>query len=373
MLSISTFVLLKYMNLRLTIVLAVLLLSGACTPNSTGEEDISINIERSFFAKGADISWATQMEADGMKFYSSDGKQMECTAVLKEAGANAVRLRVWVNPIDDWCGKEDVLEKAKRAQALGMKIMIDFHYSDTWADPGNQKTPSAWSGYDATRLAEAVGQHTKDVLNTLKSNNISVEWVQVGNEVNSGMLHPLGDIRKPENIANFVAFVNAGSRAVKEVYSNAKVILHRSNGYESDGFAWFLNIAKAQNINYDMIGMSLYPSWWENGKHTSWQNIVESCLTNIKVFAQTYGKPVMLCEFGMPASEPVIAAEALQYILDKAKELKQLHGIFYWEPEVYGEWKPAYYDALGWGPYSMGAFKDGRPTAALEPYKQTIQ
>lgn len=364
---------LEYMNLRLKhIAIAAAALFCACSPDSSREEN-PVTMDRTFFAKGVDISWATQMEADGMKFYGSDGQQKECTAVMKEAGADAVRLRVWVNPEGGWCGKEDVLEKAKRAQTLGMKIMIDFHYSDTWADPGNQKTPQAWAGYDVSKLVEAVEKHTKDILNTLKSNNISVEWVQVGNEVNSGMLHPLGNIGKPEHIPNFASFINAGSKAVKEVYADAKVILHRSNGYESDGFAWFLNVAKAQNINYDMIGMSLYPSWWENGRYTPWQNIVESCLTNIKSFAQTYGKPVMLCEFGMPVSEPETAAEALQYILDKAKNIKELHGIFYWEPEVYGGWKPSYYDSLGWGPYEMGAFKNGRPTAALDPFKQTIQ
>ena len=89
------------------------------------------------YAKGADISWLTQMEADGQKFYTAAGKEMECTALMKELGFNAIRLRVWVDPFDGWCAKEDVLVKAKRAQELGMRIMIDFHYSDTWADPSN--------------------------------------------------------------------------------------------------------------------------------------------------------------------------------------------------------------------------------------------
>ena len=99
------------------------------------------------FAKGADISWVTQMEADGQKFYNASGKEMECTALMKELGFNAVRLRVWVDPDGGWCGKDDVLEKARRAQALGMRIMIDFHYSDSWADPSKQVTPSAWASY----------------------------------------------------------------------------------------------------------------------------------------------------------------------------------------------------------------------------------
>ena len=189
-------------------------------------------IEKGEFAKGADISWATQMEKDGVKFYGADGNAIECTALMKEIGMNAIRLRVWVNPEDGWCGKEDVLVKAKRAQALGLRLMIDFHYSDSWADPSKQAKPAAWADFGVEKLAEAVAGHTEEVLTLLKDNGVDVEWVQVGNEVNNGMLHPEGNIGKEENILNFVNFFNAGYNAVKKVFPQAKVILHRSDGHK---------------------------------------------------------------------------------------------------------------------------------------------
>ena len=113
------------------------------------------------FAKGADISWATEMESKGMKFYNEAGEETECTALFKEIGFNSVRYRVWVNPTDGWCNKEDVLVKAKRAQALEMNILIDFHYSDWWADPQKQNIPAAWKDYDLDQMASALSKTTK--------------------------------------------------------------------------------------------------------------------------------------------------------------------------------------------------------------------
>ena len=142
------------------------------------------------FAKGADVSWLTEMEHDGVKFYNQNGKAEECMWLLRDLGTNAIRLRVWVNPEGGWCGKDDVIAKASRAQALGYRLMIDFHYSDTWADPGNQKIPAAWKNYDFEQMKQAVANHTKDVLSALKKNGVTnVEWVQVGNETQIGRAH----------------------------------------------------------------------------------------------------------------------------------------------------------------------------------------
>ncbi len=323
------------------------------------------------FAKGADISWVTEMEKDGVKFYGSDGSETECTALMQEIGMNSVRLRVWTDPEGGWCGKEDVLVKARRAHALGMRIMIDFHYSDSWADPSKQVVPAAWKGYGAGELAEAVSAHTEEVLQLLKDNGIDVEWVQVGNEINSGMLHPLGDLTQGGYVQNFVRFANAGHDAVKKIYPEAKVILHRSNGHETAGFDWFLNILKVQNVRYDIIGMSLYPVWWENGGWTAWKPTVDACLSNIRSFTATYGRPVMICEVGMPVSEPQMSKDALSYILDETAKIEDCHGVFYWEPQTDGRWKPSSYADLGWNAYDKGAFADGRPTAALDPFKNS--
>ena len=323
-------------------------------------------------AKGADISWVTQMEEDSVLFYDASGQEKECTQLMKELGFNSIRLRVWVDPEDGWCNSEDVLEKASRAYNLGMRLMIDFHYSDTWADPSNQTPPAAWQAYGVNEMTEAVSRHTKDVLKSLKDVGIEVEWVQVGNEINSGMLHPLGNINRQSDIPNFVRFVNAGYDAVKETYPDAKVILHRSNGHETEGFKWFLDILKTNGVKYDMIGMSLYPIWWNNatgGWDSGWKATISTCLNNIRNFSSTYGKPVMICEIGVPVSEPQMSREAVQMVLDGVKDMEACHGVFYWEPQTDGVWKPASYEALGWRAYDLGAFKDGKATTILDPFK----
>ena len=336
------------------------------------KEDTTEVVVPATFAKGADISWVTQMEEDGVEFYNATGKETECTELMKELGFNSIRLRVWVDPEDGWCNSEDVLEKAFRAYNLGMRLLIDFHYSDTWADPSNQTPPAAWKSFTAGEMAEAVKKHTTDVLKSMKEVGIDVEWVQVGNEINSGMLHPLGDITQPANIPNFVKFVNAGYDAVKAVYPEAKVILHRSNGQETDKFAWFLNVLKVQKVKYDIIGMSLYPIWWENGSNgwnAGWKSVISNCLDNVRNFSSTYGKPVMICEIGVPVSEPQMSKEAVKMILDGTREIESCHGVFYWEPQTDGVWKPSSYAALGWNAYDKGAFKDGKATIILDPFK----
>ena len=351
---------------------------GPVNPNGPGPKpdegktDTTEIATKAEYAKGADISWITQMEADGAKFYTLTGQNADCFEVIRDAGFNAIRLRVWVNPEEGWCGKEDVLEKAARAYNLGMKLIIDFHYSDSWADPGKQNPPAEWKNHTAEEMTAAVAAHTKEVLNALHDLGISVEWVQVGNEVNNGMLHPLGKVQD-KTAANFVKFLNAGYQAVKDVYPSAKVVLHVSNGHEYGLFDWFFSLMKDNNAKYDIIGMSLYPVWWENGGWSKWQTPVDACIANIKALNAKFSKPVMICEFGMPVSEPEAAKAAIQHLLDKTKEIEGCLGLFYWEPQTDGVWKPASYTSLGWNAYNMGAFKNGRPTVALDPFTPNNQ
>ncbi len=339
--------------------------AASCAENKYGptgfqpDSEKPVEIVKNGFAEGADISWVTEMEAKGMKFYGADGRETECTALMKEIGFDAIRLRVWVNPNDGWCGKEDVLAKAKRAQVLGMRIMIDFHYSDRWADPGKQNTPEAWKNHDVTEMTEAVSAHTTDILKTLKDNGIDVEWVQVGNEVNSGMLWPSGKVQD-RTAGNFVKFANAGYEAAKKIYPETKVIIHVSNGQDTGLFEWFFGLMKSNGAKYDMIGMSLYPAGWENGKYAEWKPVVDKCISNVRSMASKFGKPVMICETGMPCSQPEMSKDAIGYILDGCRKIEDCHGVFYWEPEA-----PEGYN----GGYGLGAFKDGRPTAALDPFK----
>src|SRR3954466_7580298 len=146
------------------------------------------------FAKGADISWLPQMEATGFKFYNDKGVEQDCFQILKDHGINTIRLRTWVNPSNDktsgHCSKDETVAMALRAKKWGMRVMIDFHYSDSWADPGKQKKPKAWEGHDFKRLLNDVYDYTLSVMQALKSKEISPDWVQVGNETASGMIYP---------------------------------------------------------------------------------------------------------------------------------------------------------------------------------------
>ncbi|MBR2608860.1 MAG: glycosyl hydrolase 53 family protein [Bacteroidales bacterium] len=319
-------------------------------------------VDRTAFAKGADISWVTQMESQGMKFYNSEGVEKECTALMKEIGMNAVRYRVWVNPVDGWNSATDVLVKALRAQKLGMRIMIDFHYSDTWADPGNQNPPVSWTSYDIGQLTKALADHTTEALSLFKKYGIEVEWVQVGNETRTGMMWPLGSY-KENGGKNYTTLTNAGYDAVKSVYPEAKVIVHLDGGHDISLYTRIFSVLKANGGKYDMIGMSLYPCWWNDEKgafDTDWRPNTDACITNIKKVYETYGKEVMICETGMPVDNPDNAKEMLGYLLEKTKALDCCKGVFYWEPQA----PNGYNDG-----YGLGAFKDGRPTVALDPFK----
>ena len=309
------------------------------------------------FAKGADISWVTEMESKKYSFYSSAGVPMECTALMKELGCNAIRLRVWVNPADGWCNKEDVLEKAKRAQALGMALMIDFHYSDSWADPSKQNPPAAWKNMNVQEMAKALAAHTEEVLTLLKDNKVDVAWVQVGNETNTGMCLPNGAVSS-SSAQGFITLANAGYEAVKKVYPSALVILHHSNAQELEKNKWFYSLVAG--ASYDMIGLSLYPSYWSNGAFPDWKPFCQSAVANFAALHEQFKKPVMLVEFGMPASEAQKAKDALKYVLDSVKGNDWFKGVFYWEPE-------SEHDRNG---YDYGAFSGGKSTGVLEIFKE---
>ena len=176
------------------------------------------------FWLGADISGTTELEARGVKLYNQQGQIRENTALMKELGLNAVRLRVWVNPRGGFSNKEDVLEMAKRAKYYDMALMIDFHYSDWWADPGKQPIPAAWQYFSYDEMKYALAEHTRETLQLLKDHHIDVRWVQVGNETTHGFLWPMG--RAEENMQQYAGLTEAGYQAVKSVYPKADVIIH---------------------------------------------------------------------------------------------------------------------------------------------------
>lgn len=318
---------------------------------------LSIQINGQDFAKGADVSWLTEMEASGRKFYSATGSQTECMSLLQSIGINSIRLRVWVNPADGWCNADDLLIKAKRARDLGMRIMIDFHYSDVWADPGKQTKPAAWNSLSLTDLKIALANHTKEVLTLLKENNVSPEWVQVGNETGNGMLWDTG--KASVNMANYAKLTTAGYDAVKEVFPNAKVIVHLQNGQDNGLFRWIFDGLKENGGKWDIIGMSLYPYWYKVSN--DWQAANAACLINMNDMVSRYNKEVMIVECGMSWDLPSASKDFLSDLIVKTKSVANGKGlgVFYWEPQSYGSWKG----------YSLGAFDiNGRPTVAMDAF-----
>jgi arabinogalactan endo-1,4-beta-galactosidase len=341
---------------------------------SCQKPDDNSSEQKFVFAKGADISWVTEMEKAGKKFYNNKGEQRECTALMKELGLDAIRLRVWVNPLEhgNYCNKEDVLIKAKRAAALKMRIMIDFHYSDWWADPGQQNKPAAWKNLNLEELKTALAQHTTDILNALKAENITPEWVQVGNENRSGMLWDTNpavsgatyDVTKDgvvyaKNENNFAEFIKTSYDAAKSVFPNTKVIVHIDNGYDNGLYRWFFDELKKRGAKWDVIGMSLYP-YWAKDKYDSWQKVNEDCLANIDDMIERYGSEIMICEVGHEWNKAEEAKEFLTDLILKTKSVpdNKVLGVFYWEPECYN-----------WG-YQLGAFdQNGKPTVAMDAFK----
>ena len=306
------------------------------------------------FAKGADISWVTQMESQGLKFYNKSGGQQDLFTILKGLGMNTIRLRAWVNPTDGWCNTADLLAKAIRANNAGFRILIDFHFSDSWADPGKQTKPLAWQNETVSQLATSIKDYTTSVLNTLKQNNIFPEWIQVGNETNNGMLWPEG--KASDNMANFATFINAGYDAVKSVYPGTKVIVHISNGYDNVLFRWIFDALKNNGAKWDVIGMSLYPT------AANWSQLNSQCLSNMSDMASRYNKEVMICEVGMPVIDSVECKNFITDLVNKTKSLPDNKGlgVLYWEPECYNNFSG----------YGKGAFWiDGRPTLALDGFQ----
>ena len=324
------------------------------------------------FAYGADAGWLTEMESKGVKFYDNNGKETECFALLKSIGFNAARMRVWVQPTNKngygpWCDKADVVAKAKRAAALGYKIMIDFHYSDNWADPGQQRKPEAWDNFTTIdEIATAAYDHTKDVLQAVKDAGVDVAWVQIGNETTGGMLKTQSDKSATDlncdlsnNADNYIKVHNTARKAVKEVFPDCKIIVHFDRGQLWDKFSWGLEKLVKGGAEFDIFGLSIYPDLTD----ANWyKNYVDALITNLNKVATTYDKDVMVCEVGCTNIASYNSRRAINDIVVRAKkEVSRCKGVFYWEPECYGSWNG----------YAMGAFlSSGKPSEALNAFNE---
>ncbi|HTR79989.1 MAG TPA: glycosyl hydrolase 53 family protein [Bacteroidota bacterium] len=307
---------------------------------------------RAQFANGADIGWLSQMEAQGYVFKDNSGIQRNCLDILKGKGINALRFRVWVNPQTVYCSKKDVAYMAHRADSAGFKVLIDFHCSDTWADPGHQTKPAAWANDTLPQLLSHLYDHIYGVLDTLKSIGVVPAWVQIGNETNDGMLWETG--RASTHMSNFAQMIQTGYNAVKAVDSSIQVIVHLSNGHDDAMFRGMFDALKSNGAKWDIIGMSVYPYW----AGLPWATDDSLALVTMKDMVSRYQTKVMVVEAGYLYNQPVAANQYLYDLIAKTKSAGGL-GVFYWEPESYN-----------WQGYQLGAWDpvSKEPTVALDAF-----
>ena len=311
------------------------------------------------FWLGADISGLSEMEARGAKLYNRNGELREGTALMHELGLNAIRLRVWVNPYRGFCSKEDVLQLALRAKYYGMALMIDFHYSDWWADPGKQNIPGAWTYYKYDEMCHVLAEHTRETLQLLKDHGIDVRWVQIGNETTHGFLWPMG--RAEENMEQYAGLTEAGYQAAKAVYPDATCIVHIDCGCDLKRYEFIFDGLNKYGAHYDMIGMSVYPYWDQQEKLTkSDAETLEKVVKNIRTLFNKYKKPLLVVETGVLAREPEKGKEFLSQLIQALKTQVGGHcnGVFYWAPEISD------------GHYPLGAFHNNRPTVIMDAFTE---
>lgn len=298
--------------------------------NTTGTAKIAAATNTSFsILRGADIGFLTEMEKNGNTFFNTTDQQ-DLFAILKERNINAIRLRVWVNPAapNYYNGIKDVVAKAVRAKNAGMQVLIDFHYSDSWADPKQQNKPAAWSGYSLSTLATAVATHTTACLDSLQAYGVTPTMVQVGNETDYGMLWPTGKL--PDSMANYATLYKAGYNAVKAFNSNIKVVVHFSRGYDNTNCKYVLDGLIANGATFDVIAMSVYPT-------VNYSTVMSNSYANMLNLESTYGKPILVAECGYYQSDPKTTRTMIETLLNYVDSIPNNHGlgVYYWEPEAY--------------------------------------
>lgn len=263
----------------------------------TGPEDSPVYVEAvegisDDFIRGMDASSVLVEENSGVVYYNFDGEEQDVFQTLAEAGVNYIRLRVWNDPYDEngngyGGGNNDVktaVELGKRATKYGMKVCIDFHYSDFWADPKRQHAPKAWEGMTLEEKTEALYNYTKDSLKELLDAGVDVCMVQIGNEINYGMS---GETESD----NVLALLKSGSKAVREVSEENKqeieIVVHYTKINESKKLYQLVKNLNDGGLDYDTIGLSYYPFW--DGSMKNMQNVV-------KTIREEYGKKVVIAE-----------------------------------------------------------------------------
>ena len=241
---------------------------------------------------GADISFLPELEARGIKF-SDKGVEKDAIAILKDHGFNYVRLRIFNNPAADsgyspgkgFCDLKHTLEMARRVKSAGLKLLLDFHYSDYWADPGKQFKPAAWKDIAFTALEDSVYAFTKHVISELKKQGTTPDMVQMGNEINHGILWPEGNVKHLDSLADLL---RAGSRAVVDVDPKIQLMLHVALGGQNEESVWFIDNMIARKVPFDLIGQSYYPKW---------HGTLDDLQHNLNDLVRRYNKDIIIVEY----------------------------------------------------------------------------
>ncbi|MCX7044028.1 MAG: glycosyl hydrolase 53 family protein [Candidatus Sumerlaeota bacterium] len=272
------------------------------------------------FMIGADISWVPEQEDKGRRF-SDNGIQKDVFEILKDHKFNYIRLRIFCNPAapkgyssKGFCGLEQTLKMAKRIKAAGMKFLLDFHYSDTWADPAHQIKPEAWKDLHGADLQKAVRDYTREVLQKMKDEGTPPDMVQIGNEISAGFLRPDGAFDK--SLDGFCGLLKAGIAGAREADPSLKIMLHLACGGQNPQSRWFLDNVTSHGVEFDIIGQSYYPKW---------HGTLADLKSNLTDLAQRYRQPIILVEYSTPN---------VREINDVVQGLPNGKGLgsFIWEP-----------------------------------------
>jgi arabinogalactan endo-1,4-beta-galactosidase len=291
---------------------------------------------------GADISSLQKALDLGAEYFYEDGTPGDPLQILQNHGVNTIRLRVWVNPANGYNDKNKVIQFAQKTSAKGLKLLIDLHYSDTWADPEHQTKPTAWAGHDLDRLQADVYDHTYDVCSSLKAAGLTPDMVQLGNEINPGMLLPDGST---SNWSSLSSLLKQGYKAVKACSPSIQVMLHIANAGDSAGAREWFDSATSHGVKWDVTGLSYY---------SYWHGTVQEMTGTVKEVKSRYAKPVVIVETAYPftilendqeensihslsqlspdyPATPAGQASNLRAVMDAARSGGAI-GVFYWEP-----------------------------------------
>jgi len=307
---------------------------------------------------GADISWVQQQEDAGVHF-SDQGSEKDILEILKDHGLNWIRLRIFCNPQAEkgysqkgYCDLEHTLQMAKRVKAAGMRLLLDFHYSDTWADPGHQTKPAAWTDLHGDHLQKAVRVYTKDVLSKFKEQGTLPDMVQIGNEVSSGMLWPDGQMWKTGDWDAFCGLLKAGIAGVKDVDGSVQVMLHLACGGQNVRSRDFLDRVLARGVQFDVIGQSYYPKW---------HGTLDELKANLTDLVGRYDQPIIVVEYTTPDIRQI------NQIVEDLPKRKGL-GTFIWEPTRWGPGGGALFDRQGRTKPEIDVYPEiGKKSGTAEP------